>query len=84
MPIARCTCMTNNYLHSSFKFVKTRLSRYVDAGAEFCYYDGKRYAEGTSFKIDCNTCTCLENGLAACTKMACLGICNNYVLFCLI
>ena len=71
MPIARC--MTATYLHT---FLKTRLLTYFDAGAEFCYHDGKHYLVGTSFKIDCNTCTCMENGLAACTRMACLGICN--------
>ncbi len=29
------------------------------------------HALGESYKVDCNTCTCTENG-SACTKMACL------------
>jgi len=37
-----------------------------------CEYNGKTYSEGESFKVDCNTCSC-NNGLVACTLMACLG-----------
>jgi len=54
---------------------------YYDSGAQFCYHEGKRYVEGTSFQIDCNTCTCSENGLIGCTDMACLGMCNIQVVW---
>ena len=38
-----------------------------------CEYDGKEYAAGESFDAndDCNTCSCLEDGQAVCTLMAC-------------
>jgi len=61
-------------------FVKTRLLSYFDADAEFCYHDGKNYLVGTSSKIDCNTCTCMENGLIGCIEMACLGMCNFQIV----
>lgn len=36
-----------------------------------CFYDGKWRKAGTSFKDDCNTCWCGDNGQVACTKIAC-------------
>jgi hypothetical protein len=41
-----------------------------DAGP-VCFENGITYGVGESFKLDCNTCTCLASGLA-CTAMACL------------
>lgn len=35
-----------------------------------CYHYGVRYANGESFKDDCNTCRC-TNGIAECTRMGC-------------
>jgi len=42
-----------------------------DAGPPTCTSNGKSYAVGESFKIDCNTCTCSAQGIA-CTAMACI------------
>jgi hypothetical protein len=44
------------------------------AAADGCSYAGKRYATGESFPDDdgCNTCTCTDGGLIACTEKACL------------
>lgn len=42
-----------------------------DAGAQGCVANGRTYAIGETFKIDCNTCTCTASGLA-CTEMACV------------
>jgi hypothetical protein len=41
--------------------------------ALFCTYEGKTYAVGESFKVDCNTCTCgaLGDNVVRCTVMAC-------------
>lgn len=36
-----------------------------------CLYDGETYEAGESFKVDCNTCVCGDNGLLRCTLMAC-------------
>ena len=38
-----------------------------------CEYDGEMYAQGETFPSTdgCNTCTCMDNGLVACTLMAC-------------
>jgi hypothetical protein len=37
-----------------------------------CNYNGTPYAAGDSWTADCNTCSCTESGLVACTKVACL------------
>jgi hypothetical protein len=39
----------------------------------FCTYEGKTYAAGDSFKVDCNTCTCgaFGDNVVRCTVMAC-------------
>ena len=37
-----------------------------------CVVNGKTYLEGDTYKIECNTCRCV-NGVSACTRMACLG-----------
>jgi hypothetical protein len=39
-----------------------------------CEYGGVTYAVGDSFPAEdgCNTCTCTEDGVWACTMMACL------------
>jgi hypothetical protein len=42
-----------------------------DAGPQGCVANGRTYAVGETFKVDCNTCTCTVNGIA-CTAMACL------------
>jgi len=38
-----------------------------------CFYGGMTYRPGQSFPADdgCNTCTCLANGQAGCTKIGC-------------
>jgi len=38
-----------------------------------CKYNGQLYRAGESFPANdgCNTCSCSENGMVACTKMAC-------------
>ena len=37
-----------------------------------CEYDGKIYEIGDSIEVDnCNSCTCQEGGLVACTLIAC-------------
>ncbi|XP_053408337.1 kielin/chordin-like protein isoform X2 [Mercenaria mercenaria] len=41
-------------------------------GGKPCFHKGKRYEDGVNFKDECNTCNC-ENGIAACTQMACTG-----------
>ena len=40
-----------------------------------CDYDGNTYEIGESFPATdgCNTCSCMENGNVACTKMACVN-----------
>ena len=46
----------------------------IDAGSgKTCTYDGKTYTAGETFKSDCNTCTCMADGTAACTLMGCSG-----------
>ncbi|ESO93977.1 hypothetical protein LOTGIDRAFT_228660 [Lottia gigantea] len=37
-----------------------------------CYINGAMYQPGEQFTDDCNSCVCGENGLSACTLMACL------------
>ena len=43
--------------------------------AQSCTYNGKTYAVGETFKVDCNTCSCgaLGDTLVRCTVMACSG-----------
>jgi hypothetical protein len=36
-----------------------------------CYANGQWYNAGDTYKDDCNTCFCGENGLSGCTLMAC-------------
>lgn len=38
-----------------------------------CDYEGAGYSAGESFRASdgCNTCTCMEDGTVACTKVAC-------------
>ncbi|XP_045207930.2 WAP four-disulfide core domain protein 2-like isoform X1 [Mercenaria mercenaria] len=36
-----------------------------------CFYNGKKYENGETFKVLCNTCTCTE-GKVSCTEKACL------------
>jgi hypothetical protein len=43
------------------------IDAFMNQGSFFC--DG--HTIGDSYKMDCNTCTCTENG-SACTKMACI------------
>jgi hypothetical protein len=42
-----------------------------DAGPQGCVANGRTYAIGETFMVDCNTCTCAVSGIA-CTKMACV------------
>ena len=42
-----------------------------DAGPQGCVANGRTYAIGETFKVDCNTCTCTVSGIA-CTEMACV------------
>jgi hypothetical protein len=35
-------------------------------------YSANQCQPGTTFKLDCNTCFCGQNGLSACTKMLCI------------
>ena len=44
----------------------------ADGQAPACSYGGKTYNPGDSFRQDCNTCSCDENGQVGCTLMACL------------
>ena len=41
-----------------------------DAAPQVCLVDELTYAVGETFKRDCNTCTCLADGVS-CTKMVC-------------
>jgi len=53
---------------------------YPDAGGSCqpaaCTYEGQDYLPGDSFPAldGCNTCSCTDSGMVACTKMAC--VCN--------
>ncbi|MDD9965957.1 MAG: hypothetical protein OXR73_07040, partial [Myxococcales bacterium] len=44
-----------------------------------CEYDGQQFAEGERFPSadGCNTCTCAEGGLVACTERACVDFCGG-------
>jgi hypothetical protein len=44
-----------------------------------CDYGGKHYASGESFPSTdgCNSCSCGDNGMVACTEKACLGFCGG-------
>ena len=37
----------------------------------FCFDNLRLYEAGESVKVSCNTCTCMDNGEFACTKMLC-------------
>lgn len=39
----------------------------------FCDYKGEIYQVGDSFNDECNTCNCLSNGSAGCTKKTCIS-----------
>ena len=39
-------------------------------GLQMCVHDGKTYAIGETYDVDCNTCQCTTEGFA-CTAMAC-------------
>lgn len=41
-----------------------------------CEYKGATYAAGESFKDDCNTCFCNDDGTVACTKIGCVATCE--------
>lgn len=43
-----------------------------DGQVATCFYGGKTYNPGDSFREDCNTCSCRGNGEIACTLAACL------------
>lgn len=45
----------------------------TDAGVSGCLYNGQTYAVGTGFPAGdgCNTCSCMQDGNMACTKIAC-------------
>ena len=36
-----------------------------------CEWQGETYAVGEGWSVDCNTCSCDENGMGVCTAMAC-------------
>jgi len=43
------------------------------SGGKTCTQNGQTYKAGETFKWDCNTCTCMADGTAECTLVACLG-----------
>jgi hypothetical protein len=49
------------------------------APSEGCDYDGKHFKVGESFPSSdgCNTCSCTERGLVACTERACVAACGG-------
>jgi hypothetical protein len=48
-----------------------KMTQKADGQVTTCFYGGKTYNPGDSFRDDCNTCTCESNGAVACTLMAC-------------
>lgn len=60
------------YMFTHFSFCLFAAEETTEPEITGCYYNGVLYLPGESYKIDCNTCFCTEEGLAACTKMFCL------------
>lgn len=53
----------------------------INAGSgKTCTLGGQTHKPGETFKWDCNTCTCMADGTALCTDMACLGTGGQAVL----
>lgn len=46
---------------------------------DYCEYNGEIYKIGESFDSEdgCNTCSCSQGGLVACTKRACFDVCGG-------
>lgn len=42
-----------------------------------CVHDGRIYAEGSTFKVECNTCSCGPGGRIACTRIGCDAGCEH-------
>jgi hypothetical protein len=61
------------------KFAKIFCSSRIEAPENCtagCDYKGKHYSVGEQFMDVCNTCTCMDDGSATCTLMACTPGCE--------
>lgn len=67
-----CTCLPDLNIECQKAVPTTKVSTSsADKKPPACSYGGKQYQVGESYKMDCNTCLCLEDGLPSCTKVVC-------------
>ncbi len=66
-----CSCKPNLNIDCGKPQPTTKASTPSAQKSPVCSYAGKQYQVGESYKQDCNTCLCLEDGLPSCTKVAC-------------
>jgi|GEM_PF-6910243 len=68
-----CTCQSDLNITCTEKTTTTTQKPSIapTLAPTSCLYSGKKYEVGESYKQDCNSCLCLEDGTSACTKKAC-------------